>query len=127
MAARGFLHSVASGVGLAADGEESFGVLDGDGSAGQEFSGDGFVANSRDSFVELFDGGRVFVRRCSAMGSTEKDNAETQSIQSRRRVGKERRRYGGNGGGAGLTAGCVSAYFSVSVLCDARGSALSPA
>ena len=45
----------ASGIGVAFDGEEVCGLLDGDGSAGKEFPGDGFVVDTGNSLVQLFD------------------------------------------------------------------------
>src|SRR5271167_1733675 len=122
MGAGYFFHVGASRVGVAAGWAEVCGLLAGDGSSCEEFSGDGFFVDTGNSVVELFDcRGRVLRNPCF-VDRTEKDNAETQR---RRRDGGERRRSGGDGENSGLSASCVSSGFSVFVLFDACGFAVS--
>src|SRR5208337_4464000 len=108
-----------SEVGVAVGGQEICGLLDGDGIAGEEFSGGGFLVNTSDFVVELFDcRGRVAWSR-SVVGKKEKDNAETQSGQSRRRDGAEPRRSGRDGESSCLSLCGVSRYFSLFILFNA--------
>ena len=87
MGAGDFVYEGASGLGVAVGREEICGLLDGNGSAGEEFSGDEFVVNTRDFAFQFFDGGGGFVGRARVGDRKEKDDAETQRTQSRRRDG----------------------------------------
>src|SRR5580700_2085988 len=121
MAVGDFFYRIASGFGIAADGTEVCGVLDGYGIAGQEFSGDGSKFDTRDLIVQFLDGNWRFVWGADVAWRTENDNRETHRRPRRRREEQSR---GDGTGRPRLAAGCVSAGFSVFVLCDACGSAL---
>ena len=90
------------------------------------FSGDGFVVDTGNSFVQLFDCHWRAAWRFGVVGRTEKDNAETprpgrgrRRSQSQRRDGEERNRgESGNDREDRLATGCISRGFSVFVLCD---------
>ena len=84
-----FFYQDASGVGAAVSRKKVCGLLDGDRSAGKEFSGDGFLVDTRGLAYQLFDGGGGVNRRGGVVERKEKDNAETQSAQSRRRDGRQ--------------------------------------
>ena len=123
MAVGDFFYPVASGFGIAADGAEVCGVLDGDGVAAQEFPGDGSKLDTRD-FIEQFpDGHGRFVWDDGVAWRTEKDIAETHRRQRRPREERNRGESRTDREGR-LAAGGVSAGFSLFVLCDACGSAL---
>lgn len=120
MATRACFHLVASGFGIAFNGEKVRRVLDWDGIAGQEFQGDRFELDTGDSFVQLFDCDWRFVWGNCVVWRKEKDSAETPRTQRGCRGEERNRRESGNEEGIRLAAGRVSFDFSVFVLSDAR-------
>jgi len=119
-----FFYEGASGVGAAIGGGKICGVLDGDGSSGAEFSGDGFVADSRGFAFQFFDGGGGVIRHWGVMGRTEKDNAETHRSQRRGRDRAKHERYGEKGRSPRFPTVRFSDRFSLFVLFDACGFAV---
>ncbi|MGC1314263.1 MAG: hypothetical protein WA857_18640, partial [Candidatus Acidiferrum sp.] len=89
--------------------------------AGEQFSQNRFLFDPGDFAHQLFDGYRLGIGDFGVVARAEKDNAEAQSTQRKRRDRGKHRPRGGIGEGRCFSGGRISLDFSASLLRDACG------